>query len=49
MPKKLIIKETELMKVIKRSGAEVEFDINKIKSAIVRANAQTETEGQVTE
>ena len=37
------------MKVIKRSGAEVEFDINKIKSAIVRANAQTETEGQVTE
>ena len=34
------------MKVIKRNGAEVEFDIVKIIAAVTKANAATEEEAE---
>ena len=36
------------MKVIKRNGAEVEFDIVKIIAAVTKANAATEEDARMT-
>ena len=36
------------MKIIKRNGAEAEFDVQKIVSAVTRANAQVEPQCQLT-